>query len=646
MESVLVANRGEIALRVFRTARRLAMKCVAVYSDADAGSPHVRAADRAIRLGGAPATESYLSIERLIEAALETRATFLHPGYGFLSESPELSEACRDAGIAFVGPTPETLRALGDKASSRVLAVSAGVRVLPGATTTAEALEIGFPLIVKPAAGGGGKGMRVVNSDDELGDAFEFASRAGAASFGDDSVVFEKYLEAPRHIEVQIMGDTHGTVIHFGERDCSAQRRHQKVLEETPAPNLERELRDALCADALKLAHASNYVSAGTCEFVVGSDGEYGFIEANARLQVEHPVTEEVTGVDLVELQLLVARGEKLPLGQGDVKFSGHSIEARVYAEDPAEGFLPQAGKIVHLRWPKDVRVDAAVEEGSEISTYYDPMVAKIIAHGATREEALSRLASALDKSEILGVRTNLAFLGELVRSTVVRAGRVTTNFIEEGLRTGELAARDSAAELRAVAAVAASEAKKLKALSRSTDVWSSLSGWRGSSPSVAAGFTIVGSEEFFASVSGSDPFEVRINSLKYKVQSDGGEWLVDGTAVVIRPNESVPNELAVLVWAGAQVELRVGASARHIDDEIAAHLVAPMPGTVIAIRAALGDEVLKGQELVVVEAMKMEHAIVSPFDGCIAAVNCSVGDQVSRGLVLVDVAPADRGQH
>src|SRR5919198_4077745 len=491
--TVLVANRGEIAVRVFRTARRMGLRCAAVYSEADTGAPFVRMADAAYCIGPAAAAQSYLRTDRIMEAARALRADLIHPGFGFLSEDANFGRAVEAAGYAFVGPPPGVLAAMGGKDEAKRIAQAAGVPTLPGyasadgdrddqddAALERAAKEIGYPLIVKPAAGGGGKGMAVVRQDGDLPGALASARRVAAGAFGDTKLLLERYLPAPRHVEVQVMADAFGNVIHLGERDCSLQRRHQKILEETPSPIVSPALRPRLTGAAVALCRHVGYRNAGTCEFLVDEDGEtFGFIEMNARLQVEHPITEMVTGLDLVELQLRVAMGEPLPLTQDDVTPTGHAIEVRLYAEDPDSGFLPQSGRILHLRWPDEARVDSGVDEGAEVTTHYDPMLAKVIVHGDDRTGALEELADALAQTEVLGLRTNLPFLRTLAADETVRAGQVTTTWLESAYAGWTSGVDDRAVPEPAVALAGAAEAARILSERGGVDPWSAARPWR-----------------------------------------------------------------------------------------------------------------------------------------------------------------------
>jgi len=670
--TVLVANRGEIAVRVFRTARRLGLRCAAVYSEADAGAPFVRMADAAYCIGPAPAAQSYLRADRILEAARALRADLIHPGFGFLSEDANFGRAVEEAGYAFVGPPPEVLAAMGGKDEAKRIAQAAGVPTLPGyggedqddAALERAAKEIGYPLIVKPAAGGGGKGMAVVRQEDDLPGALASARRVAAGAFGDTKLILERYLPAPRHVEVQVMADAFGNVIHLGERDCSLQRRHQKILEETPSPAVTAELREQLTSAAVALARHVGYRNAGTCEFLVEDDGGssggaaprvFGFIEMNARLQVEHPVTEMVTGLDLVELQLRVALGEALPLTQDDVTPSGHAIEVRLYAEDPDSGFLPQSGRILHLRWPDEARIDSGVDEGAEVTTHYDPMLAKLIVHGDDRRAALEELADALAQTEVLGVRTNLPFLRMLAADETVRAGRVTTTWLESAHAGWTSGVDDRPVPEPAVALAGATEAARILSERGGPDPWSAAGPWRHLEPGpthvvvqvppnaddevagVAPDSPRLGGERL-VDVRGTGPFRVGERELvqadpTHEPDGDAHGWSVDGirAAAVATPG------LVHVYWDGQPYDLPLGIKPRLVDAEGgAAQLGAPMPGTVIAVKVTAGDLVERGQTLVVVEAMKMELEVKAAAAGTVSAVLCSPGESVKKGQPLV----------
>jgi acetyl-CoA/propionyl-CoA carboxylase biotin carboxyl carrier protein len=635
---VLVANRGEIALRVLRTLRALGIEGVAVYSDADADAPHVRAADRAVRLGPAPAGESYLAIERVVAAALETGCEAVHPGYGFLSERPEFARACTDAGLTFIGPSPEAMALLGDKAAAKQVAADAGVSVVPGlhgeslgdAQILAWAGSQELPLLVKAVAGGGGKGMRVVREHDDLTEALRAARSEARAAFGDDRLLVERWIERPRHIEVQVLADQHGSVLHFGERECSLQRRHQKVIEEAPSPVVGPELRERLGGAAVELARGCGYTNAGTVEFIADADdvSRFFFLEMNARLQVEHPVTEAVTGLDLVELQLRVAAGEPLPLRQHELVLRGHSIEARIYAEDPRAGFLPSSGRIVVWRPPAGVRVDGGVEEGSEVTSHYDPLLAKLVVHAPDRAAAVGRLAAALRHFSVAGPATNVAYLRALAEQPDVRAGRLDTGLLER--LGGELAPAPDPA-LAAFALVA------LIGEPESDDPWDARDGWRPGGRSWAR-----------ARLSGDD------GDVQVAVRPDGAGWLeADGVRARLEGERLRVEAACVTRDLGVH---RDGAAVWLVDEGLPSRwalagdaaerralpgsLEAPMPGTVLDVRAAAGAEVAEGEVLLVLESMKMELAIASPFDGVVGDIAVRAGDRVTRGQGLAEVEP------
>ncbi len=645
--TVLVANRGEIAVRVFRTARRLGLRCAAVYSEADAGAPFVRMADAAYCIGPAPAAQSYLRIDRILEAAKALRADLVHPGFGFLSEDANFGRAVEGAGLAFVGPSPDVLAAMGGKDEAKRIAVAAGVPVLPGyggedqddAALERASKEIGYPLIVKPAAGGGGKGMAVVRTEDELLPALESARRVAAGAVGDTKLILERYQPAPRHVEVQVMADAFGNVIHLGERDCSLQRRHQKILEETPSPIVGPALRPRLTGAAVALCRHVGYRNAGTCEFLVDEDGEtFGFIEMNARLQVEHPVTEMVTGLDLVELQLKVAMGEALPITQDDVKPAGHAVEVSLYAEDPDAGFLPQSGRLVHVRWPAEARIDSGVDEGADVTTHYDPMLAKVIVHADDRPAALECLAAALAETEVLGLRTNLPFLRMLAADPTVAAGRVTTTWLESAHAGWSSGVDDHDVPSAAVALAGAADAARILGERRGPDPWAAAGPWRHLEPGPTHVVVQANGGEQLVDVRGTGPFRVgdlRLEPTDPRHEPDGDAhgWLVDGTRAAAVPAAG----LVHVLWDGQPYELPLGIRPRLVDAEGGpAQLGAPMPGTVIAVKVAAGDRVERGQALVVVEAMKMELEVKAAADGVVSAVLCSPGEAVKKGQPLV----------
>jgi acetyl/propionyl-CoA carboxylase alpha subunit len=636
MPTLLVANRGEIARRVIRTARRMGMRTVAVFSDADAGLPHVREADEAVRLGPAPARDSYLSVERIVAAARGSAADLVHPGYGFLAEDPALARAIADAGLTFVGPPADVLALCGSKAEAKTVARRAGVPVLQGyaeedqrdAAFAEAARLIGYPVMVKPTAGGGGIGMHAVETPAQLPEALAKARRVALAAFGDERVMLEKLVRSPRHIEVQILADRHDRVRPLGERDCSAQRRHQKIVEEAPAPHVTRWQRDKLAEAATAMAHASRYVGAGTVEFVMDEHGEIYFLEVNARLQVEHTVTEEVTRFDLVEQQLRIALGERLTLPKAEPR--GHAIEARVYAEDPASGFLPSTGRLLHVRWPDGVRVDAGYEEGSEVTGHYDPLLAKIVARGDDRNRALDALAEALERTQILGVRTNIPFLLRYLSHSEVRAGRVTTTFVERELAS-LIPRGDVPDEVHALAAAAVIDDRPRG----SRDPWTALGAWRGGAGTAGTVVLREGDHERAVTVEGDGPYVV----LGSHVARDAGEphaWSLAGS-----PGAVARADHAVWVgWRGATYELRTDPREHGIAEVAAGEIDAPMPGVVLTVHARAGDRVRRGDLVAVLEAMKMELRVEAPADGIVTAVLTRPGDQVKRGQRLADFSP------
>jgi acetyl-CoA/propionyl-CoA carboxylase, biotin carboxylase, biotin carboxyl carrier protein len=641
-DSVLVANRGEIAVRVLRTARALGYRTVAVYSDADRRAPHVREADESLRIGPASATESYLSIPAVIDAARRSGAQAVHPGYGFLSENAEFALACEHAGLVFVGPPAGVIERLGRKDEARRLAVAAGVPVVPAVEdapdeelATRAAREVGFPLMVKAAAGGGGKGMRVVRSEAELADAIAAARREARAAFGDATLLVERLVQGGRHVEVQVLADAHGTVVHLLERDCSTQRRHQKVLEEAPAPTISQAVRDRLTTAAVSLAREVGYVNAGTVEFMVAGEEAY-FLEMNTRLQVEHPVTELICGLDLVALQLRIAQGEPLPFSQDDVRASGHAIEARVYAEDPAAGFLPQAGIATTVRWSPRARVDAALEAGQEVGTSYDPMLAKVIAHGATREAARRALVSALDDTVIFGVTTNLGFVRALVASDAFRDAAIDTAWLDA--HQGDVAAEDAGLALCAAAWAQAGAARA----PAERDPFAAADGWRVGGPSApveveleaagrrevlrvdrAAGAVWDGDRRWaVGEVEGGSPLRLEIDGAVHEFHLEREPHAITvahhGQAHVFRRPEQFLHDATAGAADGA--------------------VSAPMPGTVLAVDGEAGDTVREGQTLVVMEAMKMELSLSAPFDGILEEVDVTAGEQVALGRTLFRV--------
>ncbi len=654
-DTVLVANRGEIACRVIRTLRRLGIRSVAVYTDPDAAAPHVALADVAVRLGPAPA---YLSVDAVVGAARRAGAQAVHPGYGFLSENMAFAAACEAAGIAFVGPPSSAIEAMGDKIRAKQTVAKAGVPVVPGSDgagldddALARAVaEIGYPVLLKPSAGGGGKGMREVHRAADLADAITSARREARGSFGDDTLLAERLVTDPRHIEIQVLADAHGNTIHLGERECSLQRRHQKIIEEAPSPLLDDAQREAMGAAAVEAARAVGYVGAGTVEFIVGGDrpDEFFFMEMNTRLQVEHPVTEEILSLDLVELQLRVAAGEREPW-PAQRRARGHAVEARIYAEDPAAGFLPTGGRVLALSLPDGVRVDAGIAEGSVVGSDYDPMLAKVIAHGAGRAEALARLDAALRATVILGLGTNTGFLRALLADPDVRAGRLDTGLV--GRRLEALIPASPPADILPAATVLALAA--LEPSGNVVDPFDVPGGWRVGEPAWTAWrMTVDGTEpvgvrargraaDALVAVGDAEPVAAATTSVRrggrvpvtvdgvtrgYAVALAGDTlWLGrDGHAWAVR--EQAPLDAAAAQAAGS-----------------GGPVVSPMPGTVTAVEVAEGQAVTAGQRLVVVEAMKMEHVLAAPVDGTVRDLRAKPGATVAKDAVLLVVEPVDR---
>ncbi|MDG2522266.1 acetyl/propionyl/methylcrotonyl-CoA carboxylase subunit alpha [Caulobacter segnis] len=625
IQSVLIANRGEIARRVIRTARRLGVRTIAVYSEADADAPHVHEADEAVLIGPAAARESYLLPEKILAAAKATGAQAIHPGYGFLSENAAFARAVTDAGLVWIGPPPSAITAMGLKDAAKALMIEAGVPTTPGylgddqseERLSDEAAKIGFPVLIKAVAGGGGKGMRKVEAAEDFIAALGSCRREASASFGDDRVLLEKYVTRPRHIEVQVFGDNHGEVVHLFERDCSLQRRHQKVIEEAPAPGMDAATRAAVCEAAVKAAKAVNYVGAGTVEFIAdASEGlradRIWFMEMNTRLQVEHPVTEAVTGQDLVEWQLRVASGEPLPLKQEALSINGWAMEARLYAENPATGFLPSTGPLDHFRLPDHIRVDSAVEEGGDVTPFYDPMIAKLIVHGSTREAAAAELADACRHVEVWPVKTNAAFLARCADHPDFVAGRVDTGFIEA--RIDALIATVEPSEDAKAAAVAA----LLSQAEDDVSPWSpaeGLAGFRLNRRDRAPVRLVHDGKVVEAAVPGEVEADVLLGEDGEIVLFEGGEALVF----------SAPRAHATGEGGGAS------------DGAVRS----PMPGKIVSISVKAGDAVTKGQALLVLEAMKMEHALTAPFDGVVAELAATTGAQVSEGITLARLEPA-----
>ena len=618
--SLLIANRGEIACRIMRTAQRLGIRTVAVYSDADATALHVRMADEAVHIGAGPARDSYLVQARIREAARATGAEAIHPGYGFLSENAEFAEAVQAAGLVWVGAPPASIRAMGLKDAAKERMIAAGVPVTPGymgddqspARLQAEADAIGYPVLVKAVAGGGGKGMRKVDAAADFADLLASCRREAAASFGDDRVLIEKYILSPRHIEVQVFGDTLGNVVHLFERDCSLQRRHQKVIEEAPAPGMDAGTRAAICDAAVKAAQAVDYVGAGTIEFIAdASDGlradRIWFMEMNTRLQVEHPVTEAITGQDLVEWQLRVASGEPLPKRQGELAIDGWAMEARLYAENPATGFLPSTGPLDRLRLPGDIRVDSGVAEGGAVTPFYDPMIAKLIVHAPTRGAAAAKLAAACGAVEVWPVRTNAAFLARAAADADFVAGRIDTGFIERHADRLVPTAVPSDAVMSAAA-------RALVPAGRD-DPWTALTGFRASAaPDRRVSVAIAGTT-----------YDAVLDDRAVAARTAA----VAGERLLFLDGEAWPFGPPVAQHAGGE-----GASDGAV--------LSPMPGRIVSVAVAVGAAVTRGQTLLVLEAMKMEQALLAPFDGIVASLSASAGAQVQEGVMLARIERGD----
>ncbi|KAF0231019.1 MAG: 3-methylcrotonyl-CoA carboxylase alpha [Beijerinckiaceae bacterium] len=648
--SVLIANRGEIALRIGRTARRMGLRVIAVYSEADAEAPFVAFADEAYCIGPAPARESYLVTERILNVARQAGAQCLHPGYGFLSENAEFAEACAAAGVVFVGPPPSAVRAMGLKDAAKSLVEKAGVPVVPGyhgaiqdaAFLKEKAYQIGYPVLIKAVAGGGGKGMRRVDKHADFEEALASCQREAQNSFGNAHVLIEKYVLAPRHVEVQIFGDQHGNVLHFFERDCSMQRRHQKVIEEAPAPGMSEETRAAFGKAAVEAGRAVGYYGAGTVEFIAdGSkglrpDGFY-FMEMNTRLQVEHPVTEAISGLDLVELQFRVAAGEKLPMAQGDLSINGHSVEARLYAEEPERGFLPSTGRLHALRLAggEGIRIDSGVIEGGEVTPFYDPMIAKVIAHGATRDVALDRLRDALLGSVVAGPKTNARFLTALIDHPDFRAGKLDTGLIDRNLEAlGAVPpAQDAQAVAAGVLALVAEEKARLEAVAVAR------SGWASDPWNEADGFSKAPGRL------GSVRARAEGEDIRIVLDAAAGEAFA-GEAVADREFTLVPGDDAVFVLdRGRQTRVAlVDALDVSFDDhggDAGGNVKSPMHGKLVALFVSEGEAVEKGQRVAIVEAMKMEHPVLAPRAGTVEGIAFEAGSQLGEGARIMVIADA-----
>jgi 3-methylcrotonyl-CoA carboxylase alpha subunit len=655
---ILIANRGEIACRVIKTARRLGIKTVAVFSDADRGARHVAMADEAVHIGGSPARESYLVVDKILDAARRTGAQAIHPGYGFLSENAGFAEACEKAGIVFIGPPPAAIRAMGSKSEAKKIMEKARVPLVPGyhgddqspELLAKEAARIGFPVLIKASAGGGGKGMRVVESAAKFADQLAGAKREAKASFADDHVLVEKYLTRPRHIEIQVFADSHGNCLYLFERDCSIQRRHQKVIEEAPAPDMDPARRRQMGEAAVAAAKAIGYVGAGTVEFIANQDGTFYFMEMNTRLQVEHPVTEMITGQDLVEWQLVVAAGGKMPLTQDQLSIDGHAVEVRLYAEDPNRNFLPSTGTLVHLRLPAEnrhVRVDTGVREGDTVTPFYDPMIAKVIVHDRDRSSAMRRMAALMGETEVVGVATNAALLKALCSHPAFVGGEVDTGFIER--HRDELFAKAGAADDRAFAV--ATLARIAEWTSTSNDPWDQKNGFR----LLETGHDEVrwkdGEREIAVIVcrprDGNLSLELPGGAVEASVRrSDDGRLAIrlgndTFTAAVVRRAANDGGIDYTLFADGGSQRLRLVDPLDVTQYEAVASgegsVRSPLPGKIIDLRVKPGDTVTRGQPLLVLEAMKMEHTLAAPADGKVKSVRYAVGEQVPEGAELVE---------
>jgi len=644
LSSVLIANRGEIACRIARTARQLGMRVIAVYSDADRDALHVALADEAHRLGPAEAKQSYLDAARIIEIAKEAKAASIHPGYGFLSENPEFAEAVEKAGIVFVGPPPSAIRAMGLKDAAKRLMAKAGVPVVPGydgaeqdaALLSGRAAEIGYPVMIKAVAGGGGKGMRHVAAAADFATALDACRREAASAFGNDRVLIEKFIARPRHIEIQVMADSHGNCVSLFERDCSLQRRHQKVIEESPAPGMTQALRKRMGEAAVAGAKSVGYRGAGTMEFIVGGGGDlesaqFYFMEMNTRLQVEHPVSEMVTGLDLVELQFRVASGEALPFRQGDLALKGHAIEARLYAEDPDSGFLPQSGPLLTLHWPKDgIRIDTGVRQGDKVTPYYDPMIAKLIAHSETREEAIRNLSEALRETRVLGLKSNKAFLAAILAHPAFRKGDVSTGFIDHHI---DRLVHAGASEMTQGRALAAWLAVQYRDRPRD-NVWTALGGWSlGGTPRKDFFDVVIDGAQTRLEVAnghftfGKQRFAIDASDLLAMARdpATGATFVdVDGVQVKVEPADPLARDVGAASG---------GAMTR-----------APMAGKVVRVLVAEGNSVKAGAPLLILEAMKMEHPLKAGVSGTIKTLSAVVGAQVAERDVLCVIEPPAAG--
>jgi propionyl-CoA carboxylase alpha chain len=657
-KKILIANRGEIACRIIRTARRMGIATVAVYSEADADALHVRMADEAIPIGPAQSAESYLKIERIVEACRQSGAEAVHPGYGFLSENPAFASALAKARVTFIGPSPAAIAAMGDKIASKQLARSAGVSSVPGhldiipdtETAVAIAREIGYPVMIKASAGGGGKGMRIAAGDSEVRDGFRSAASEAKSSFADDRIFIEKYIEQPRHIEIQVLGDNYGSIIHLGERECSIQRRHQKVIEEAPSPFLDPDTREAMGRQAVALAQAVDYRSAGTVEFIVDQQRNFYFLEMNTRLQVEHPVTEQITGLDLVELMIRIAAGEPLPLAQDDVELAGSAIEARIYAEDPERNFLPSIGRLIRYLPPggEGIRLDTGVFEGAEIGIHYDPLIAKLVASAPDRDAAIDRLCGALDAFYVAGVRHNIAFLAAAAAKPRFRAGKLSTDFIAEEFPDGFAPPSRFAEPDRMILLAAALAHRRVREHEMAIDgklPWAS--------SEIPEGCTVLLD-------TGAYPVMVRPEAGFYRVEIDGGSQLA---TTDWQPGQALLHAIIEHDAITVQVDRLPGAAFRLAHRGVIRHaqilspraaellalmpekkppdtsrlLLSPMPGLLSSIAVSQGQEVKAGEALAIVEAMKMENVLRAERDGRVARICATPGDSLAVDQVILE---------
>ncbi len=652
LRRLLIANRGEIACRIIRSCRRLGIHAIAVHSEADRGALHVRSADQAVCIGPAPARDSYLNITAVIEAARATQADSIHPGYGFLSENAAFAAACDAAGLRFVGPPASAIRAMGLKHEAKAIVSAAGVPVVPGymgedqsnARLAKEAARVGFPLLVKAVAGGGGKGMRVVREAGELAEAITGARGEAENAFGDGRLMLERFLERPRHIEVQVFGDGHGSCVHLFERECSVQRRYQKIIEESPSPFIDQATRDAMTAAAVRAAQAVGYVNAGTIEFIVDADGRFYFMEMNTRLQVEHPVTESVTGLDLVEWQLRIASGERLPLAQHEIRQRGHAIEARLYSEDPRRGFLPSVGRVERFARPgedADWRVDSGIEDGDSITVHYDPMIAKVIASGRDRAAALANLRRQLDRTAIFGVANNLPLLRTIAAHPQFAAGGVDTGFVDRELAalTQEVA---PAAEALLLAASIALDDRA--ATDSQNSPWTCGDGWRaGGASRQSLGLRTPGFLRLHATrQDGRLEIETGATKIAGSVVHAGGDRYSVDAGAGLRELELIRHRerLQIIDTQADEIALSPAWPYERCVEDADAHPASPLPGRVVELRVKAGDLVARGAVLAVVEGMKMQHAIRAGRAGRVATVLARVGELVDAETVLFDIAP------